>query len=143
MRKFMTLATLSLLCFSAAAQQIYQWADEQGRPQFGQLPPADRSYQQLDIRAPAPIGGQLRAPAALPERDNHATTSQPPKSRQQQAAADELKSYCEQLERDLVTLQNNPRLRRTNADGEVERLGEDERQRLMQQVRDNVEQHCR
>ena len=66
MRKSMTLMALALFCTSAAGQQIYQWTDAQGRVQFSQLPPANTPYQQRDIRAPAPIGGQLRAPEPLP-----------------------------------------------------------------------------
>ncbi len=44
------------------------------------------------------------------------------------------REYCEQLRNDLTTMQDNPRLRRTNAEGEVERIGEDERQHLILQA---------
>lgn len=142
MRKLMTLATLSLICCSAAAQQIYQWTDERGRTQYGQLPPANAAYRQLDIRAPAPIGGELRAPASSPttaDRTDAARTSEEHAREQAQAT----QAMCKQLEKDLTTLENNPRLRRTNADGEVERIGEDERQQLIAQTRENLQQHCR
>ena len=142
MRKLMTLLALSLLCSSAMGQAIYQWTDERGVVQFGQLPPANTPYQQRDIRAPAPIGGELRtpdAPTAAPQ-----TTAADAEQRQQQRAAEQQRiAYCSQLRADLITLQDNPRLRRTNADGEVERIGEDERQQLIQQARDNLEEHCK
>lgn len=143
MRKLMTLATLSLLCCSASAQQIYQWTDERGRTQYGQLPPANTPYQQVDIRAPAPIGGQLRAPASIPttldRTDADRAGEERVRARKRSEATQEM---CEQLEKDLTTLENNPRLRRTKADGEVERIGEDERQQLIQQTRDNLQKHC-
>ena len=143
MRKLMTLATLSLLCCSASAQQIYQWTDERGRTQYGQLPPANTPYQQVDIRAPAPIGGQLRAPASIPptldRTDADRASEERVRERKRSEATQEM---CEQLEKDLTTLENNPRLRRTKADGEVERIGEDERQQLIQQTRDNLQKHC-
>ena len=144
MRKLMTLATLSLFCCSATAQQIYQWTDERGRTQYGQLPPANTSYQQVDIRAPAPIGGQLRAPAGTPAAPDRAEAARATEERQRERArAEATQAMCEELEKDLTSLENNPRLRRTNADGEVERIGEDERQQLIQQTRDNLQQHCR
>lgn len=142
MRKLITLVTLSLLCSSAAAQQIYQWKDERGRMQFGQLPPADTPYQPLDIRGPAPIGGQLRAPMPMPAETGEEQAEDAAEQRRLQQAQAELDSYCEQLRQDLTTMQDNPRLRRTNAEGEVERIGEDERQRLIQQAQENLQERC-
>jgi len=111
--------------------------------QFGQLPPANTPYQPLDIRAPAPIGGELRAPAPRPtEPRNNAQADAAEQRRLQQAQAESKKTYCEQLRKDLTTMQDNPRLRRTNAEGEVERIGEDERQRLIQETQDNLKEHC-
>lgn len=141
MRKLMTLLTLSLMCSSAAGQAIYQWTDERGVVQFGQLPPADTPYQKRDIRAPAPIGGELRTPATPPPPAD-STAADTTQRQQQDAEAAQRLAYCSQLRADLVTLQSNPRLRRTNADGEVERIGEDERQQLIQESRDNLETHC-
>ena|SRR5690554_3451336 len=143
MRKLMTLLALSLLCSSAMGQQIYQWTDERGVVQFGQLPPADTPYHQRDIRAPAPIGGELRKPAPLQtETDTTEADARAEQRQQQREQAEQLLAYCAQLRGDLATMQNNPRLRRTNADGEVERIGEDERQRLIQATQQNLQEQC-
>lgn len=142
MRKLMTLVTLSLLCSAATAQQIYQWTDAQGRAQFGQLPPANTPYQAVDIRAPAPIGGQLRAPVSVPSETAEAKAERVAEQRRLQQAEEELVRYCERLRQDITTMENNPRLRRTNADGEVERIGEDERQLLIQQAQEKLQEHC-
>lgn len=143
MRKLMTLLVLGLLCSSALGQQIYQWTDERGVVQFGQLPPANTPYHQRDIRAPAPIGGELRDPAPLQTETSTTEANGSAEQRQQQRAeAEQRIAYCAQLRADLTTLQNNPRLRRTNADGEVERIGEDERQRLIQEAQQNLQEHC-
>lgn len=143
MHKLITLLALSLLCSSAIGQQIYQWTDERGVVQFGQLPPANAPYHQLDIRAPAPISGELRAPAPLPITPNSEGSSAADRQHQQVVAETaELNRYCAQLRENLTTMQNNPRLRRTNADGEVERIGEDERQRLIQQTQEGLQTHC-
>lgn len=141
MRKLMTLLALSLLCSSAMGQAIYQWTDERGIVQFGQLPPANTPYQQHDIRSPLPLGGELRSPA-IPVADTE-TSDAAHAQRQQERAEDEQRlTYCTQLRADLITLQDNPRLRRTNTEGEVERIGEDERQQLIQQTEQNLQEHC-
>lgn len=143
MRKLMTLLALSLLCSSAMGQQIYQWTDERGVVQFGQLPPANTPYHQRDLRAPAPIGGELRSPPPLQTGiDTTEADARAEQRQQQREAAERLLVYCGQMRGDLVTMQNNPRLRRTNADGEVERIGEDERQRLIQETQQNLQEHC-
>lgn len=141
MRKLMTLLALSMVCSAAMGQQIYQWTDDRGVVQFGQQPPANTPYQKRDIRAPLPIGGELRTPAdPVTETD---TTDADTEQRQQQRAEEEQRiTYCAQLRADLITLENNPRLRRTNADGEVERIGEDERQQMIQEARENLQEHC-
>src|SRR5690606_33978911 len=130
-------------CTSAAGQQIYQWTDAQGRVQVRQLPPANTPYQHRDIPAPAPIGGELREPATPATVDPGQTEAQAQQRRQGQARAEQLRTYCQQLRTDLKTLQDNPRLRRTNADGEGERIGEDARQRLSADTQANLEQHCK
>lgn len=143
MRKLTTLLALCLLCSSVMSQPIYQWTDERGVVQFGQLPPVNTPYRQLDIRAPAPIGGELRAPAPLPAAPSKEDTDRQRRQQQAIAEAAELnRAYCEQIQQDLTTMQNNPRLRRTNADGEVERIGEDERQQLIQQRQKELHTHC-
>lgn len=143
MRKLMTLLAWSLLCSSAMGQQIYQWKDERGVTQFGQLPPANTTYHQRDLRAPLPIGGELREPPPLPAAtDRRVVEAEAERRQQQRAATAQLIAYCAQLRGDLTTLQDNPRLRRTNAEGEVERIGEDERQRLIQQTQHNLQEQC-
>ena len=143
MRKLMTLLALSLLCASAMGQQIYQWMDERGVVQFGQLPPANTPYHQRDLRAPAPLGGELRDPAPLQtEIDTTEANARAEQRQQQRDQAEQLIGYWAQLRGYLATMQNNPRLRRTNADGEVERIGEDERQRLIQEAQQNLQEHC-
>lgn len=141
MRKLMTLLALSLMCSSAMGQAVYQWTDERGIVQFGQLPPADAPYQKRDIRSPLPIGGELRSPAT-PSTTAETADADAVQRQQQRAAEEQRLTYCTQLRADLTTLQDNPRLRRTNADGEVERIGEDERQQLIQQAEQNLQEHC-
>lgn len=142
MYKTLMALTLGLLSSLATAEQMYRWVDDQGIAQFAQQPPQSRSYQRVDIvTAPAP-GGTLRAPATLSEPE--APSAKPG---QNQAANDKAmqaqrQEQCGQLQANLRTLETNPRLSRTNDAGEVERIGEDQRQALIKQAKTDLQSHC-
>ncbi|WP_022964494.1 DUF4124 domain-containing protein [Halopseudomonas pelagia] len=143
MYKTLIALTLSLLSSAASAEQMYRWVDDQGIPQFGQQPPQGRSYQRVDIISAPPPGGTLRAPAPLTKSE--APSEEP---RQNQAANDKAMEaqrleQCRQLQANLHTMETNPRLSRTNDAGEVERIGEDERQALITQTKIDLENYCK
>lgn len=145
MHKFLSVLVLSLLCSSAIAQHVYQWTDDRGVVQYGQRPPVDGRYQQIDIKTAPPPGGAVRKPAPQPEPQTDTATNEASQAERRQAQREREKqrlAACAQTRKNLETLLNNPRLRRTNADGEVERIGEDERQQLILHARDRIEQDC-
>lgn len=145
MRKLLPALMLSLLCTSTMAQQIYQWTDDQGVVQYGQRPPADRHYQQRSIEVAPPPGGTLRQPNPEPKEPTDKTEQTQSLAEQRRMAAEQKKQQaaaCTRLRDNLKTLEDNPRLRRTNKAGEVERIGEDERQQMIQQLREQLKQDC-
>lgn len=141
MQKIITALCLAALCSSATAASMYQWTDERGVLQFGQQPPVDRPYRIVDINTPPPPGGALRERQSLP-----AAEAKDPKGAAERSAARkqaaELKEHCEHLHQNLNTLSNNPRLTRTTASGEVERIGEDERQQMIADTRSEIDSKC-
>lgn len=143
MYKTLIALTLSLISSAAVAEQMYRWVDDQGIPQFGQQPPEGRNYQRVDLISAPPPGGTLRTPAPLAEPE--APSAEPGR---RQAAADKAMDakrleQCGQLQSNLRTLETNPRLSRTNDAGEMERIGEDERQALISQARADLENYCK
>lgn len=144
MRTLFTALTLSLLSCASVAQPIYQWTDERGRVQYGQLPPADSQYRSIDIKAAPPPGGQLRSPAAPidPEQAEAERQAAAEQRRTARSEAERRAATCHTLREQLQTLLDNPRLRRTNEAGEVERIGEDERQRLISTTREDIQGYC-
>jgi hypothetical protein len=133
---------LAMMCTAVTAETLYRWADDSGNPQFGQHPPANRPFTEVNIRASQPPGGQLRArqePAPAVEENTPADAPAEP-----QAMSEEVrKQRCERARADAQTLENNPRLARTLPSGERERIGEDERQELIRQARADIERYCR
>ena len=141
MYKILTALGLALLCSNATAVSMYQWTDDRGGLQFGQQPPADRPYRIVDITTPPPPGGTLRERQPLPPIEAKGTQA-PEERAAARAEKAELQRHCEQLNKNLETLVNNPRLTRTNASGEVERIGEDERQKMIADTRSEIDNRC-
>lgn len=142
MHKTLIALTFGLLSSLATAEQMYRWVDDQGVPQFGQQPPEGRSYQRVDIKSSPPPGGALRAPEPLPARDSDAEEEQPRSAIQAKANEAKRLQQCNQLQTNLRTLETNPRLSRTNDAGEMERIGEEERQALMDKAKKDLESYC-
>lgn len=143
-KSLIVVLALGVLSTGAWAQQMYQWTDERGVTQYGQLPPTGSHYRQITVQPSPPPGGQLRAPAPLPlKADTSAADTAAEQRRQQRAEAEQRSTACEKVRSNLDTLLNNPRLRRTTADGEVERIGEDERQLMISKAQDNLRENCR
>lgn len=145
MQKLLPILLLSLLCSSTMAEQIYEWTDDQGVVQYGQRPPADRDYRQRSIIAAPPPGGALRQPTLQPQEPTNKTEQAQSLAEQRRMQITQKKQQaaaCTRLRDDLKTLEDNPRLRRTNETGEVERIGEDERQQMIQQLREQLKQDC-
>ncbi|SDR69751.1 protein of unknown function [Halopseudomonas litoralis] len=142
-KSLIAVLTLGLLSTGALAQQMYQWTDERGVTQYGQLPPTGSHYRQIIVQPPPPPGGQLRAPAPLPLKpDTSARDAAAEQRRQLRAEAEQRSAACEKLRSNLDTLLNNPRLRRTTATGEVERIGEDERQLMISKAQESLRENC-
>lgn len=142
MQKLMIALALGLLSSSAMAQQMYQWKDERGVVQYGQLPPAGVPYQQIRVQPSPPPGGQLREPPPLPLQPDTSARDAAEQRNFERAQAEQRAAACDKLRSNLETLLNNPRLRRTNEAGDVERIGEDERQRLISQAQENLQENC-
>lgn len=145
MKRLIAALALTLASASVLAESMYQWTDDRGRVQYGQQPPADRPYQRLDIRAAPSPGAPVRStqPAqpekAEPAKQAAGGQADEATKREQEAkrAAD-----CAKLRANLVTLSDNPRLSRHNAEGEVERIGEDERQQMITEAKQNLATYC-
>lgn len=138
-----TLCCAALLCLGATANAatIYKWTDEQGHTHFGSQPPTDYTAEVLTTKPfnlPAPAVRQPSEPAAESPRQSDIDQQVRSQVAQQQA---ELRAYCTSLRTSLSQLNNNPRLF-AEVNGKTVRLGEDERQQRIQQVREQISKNC-
>ncbi|MEH6493298.1 DUF4124 domain-containing protein [Halopseudomonas sp.] len=144
MRNTLIAIALSMLCSQAMAAKLYKWVDENGVTQFSQQPPASDQYERMDVTAPPKLGSNM-APAATEAQgeadlQNGETETATKKAEREQQAQRE--AQCAKLRADLTTLENNPRLGRTNEAGEMERIGEEERQAMIAKAREDLATHC-
>ena len=139
----LTGSLLLALSTSAMASQIYKWVDEQGVTHFGAQPPQGQDATSINTATPPP-----RAPAPAP-------TTPPASDDAQQKAIDdqvkdqvakqeaERKKYCESARTNLAQLENNPRVRIEGDNGELRRIGEDERQQRITELKKSIDETCR
>lgn len=143
MHKTLIALTFGLLSSVVAAEQMYRWVDDQGVPQFGQQPPEGKAYQRMDISSPPPPGGTLRAPAPLPQNDERQPQAKEDPAVTDEALAAKRAEQCAKIRSNLQTMERNPRLSKTTDDGETVRIGEEERQEMMEQARADLEEFCK
>lgn len=135
------------VCFTTHAADVYQWQDENGVTHYGQTPPPDVDAKQMTVPAPPPadpekaqqkidtlIAKQREAAAEAEQREE--------KQREAQARADIRAENCKIAQRNLEQYQNNPGRRFQNADGEVTRPTEEERQEKISELKQQTEQFC-
>ncbi|UAW97944.1 DUF4124 domain-containing protein [Halopseudomonas nanhaiensis] len=139
----LTLAfALALAASQATAETMYQWTDDRGGRQFGQQPPADRPFQKVDIRAAPNLGSPVRSQQPAPVKPAEAVEPDGDKAKSKQEQEAVRQANCDRLRENLKTLSENPRLSRKNEAGEVERIGEDERQSMIAEAKQNLATHC-
>ncbi len=142
MRRTLLLATLLFGCIGASsAAPIYKWVDAQGVTHFTATPPVSGQASIVPAAKQPPA-----APAAsAPTRSDDAGQSQADiEARVRQEVAQQEKEradYCLQLRTNLAQLRNNPRLR-MEVDGEMRRLGEDERQSKISETEQAIAENC-
>lgn len=137
-----------LLCASiTVGAEIYQWQDDNGIMQYGENPPAHRDARKVDINPPKSTDSERRQQQveALIEAQREAEEAE--QSRQQEAAqaskqAERKAENCKIARRNLEQYQNNPGRRFQNADGEVTRPTEAQRQQKILEFKQQTEQFC-
>jgi hypothetical protein len=135
-----------LLCLTGQvlAGQIYEWADAQGQLHYSELPPQGVKSTLVKTGTGS---GKVKAPPATttakPQTESGSSQQEIDAKVKQDVASRqaELKQYCEQLRTNLAQLENNPRIS-VEENGQVRRLGEDERQSRIGEARKALAENC-
>ncbi|MCY1433681.1 hypothetical protein D9M71_497170 [compost metagenome] len=139
---------LLALSTSAVASQVYKWVDAQGVTHFGAQPPEGQQATSVNTLVPKPRPSLPRLDSEQPEPAvPRSTPVGDQKAIDEKVKADvaaqeaERRKYCETIRTNLAQLQNNPRLR-AEVDGEMRRLGEEERQSRIKDSEKAISENC-
>lgn len=140
--------TFMLSLFATAAfAEIYKWVDENGQTHYSQQAPRDIPATVIKTPPPPAIDPNI----AQQQVDELITQQQADEQmsleqqEQEKIAAEKLatqQSNCKIAQQQLVQYQNNPGRRIMDADGNVTRLAEEERQQKIQESQENVTKYC-
>lgn len=145
--KQLCLALLALVISFCASAEIFKWVDENGQTHYSEQPPANRPAEQIDVPPPPAIDpeqAQEEVDALIKKQQEEESERQleqqkAEKEAQQQAIIDE---NCRIARENLQTYQNNPGRRVIDADGNVTRMVEEERQQKMQEFQQQIDRYC-
>lgn len=145
-RMIITSSLLLAMSATAMASQVYKWVDAQGVTHFGAQPPQGQQATSVNTATPKPKPAPAEAPKAVPTFKSIADPEQAAideKVKQEVAAKEvERKKYCEDVRTNLSQLENNPRVR-TEVEGEMRRLSEEERQKRIAEAQKAIAENCK
>ena len=147
MRRMMITSSLLLaMSATAMASQVYKWVDAQGVTHFSAQPPQGQDATSVNTAAPPPKPAVAEEKKAAPTFESIADPEQAAideKVKQDIATKEvERKKYCADVRTNLSQLENNPRVR-TEVDGEVRRLSEEERQSRISEAQKAIAENCK
>jgi len=141
---------LGVLFASAAAAQQFKWVDQNGKVQYGDVPPPGVNAQRLRPPPPgsAPAakkddkGGKALSPeAAFRKRQEDAQKDREKEEKSEQALAAR-RENCARAQEQLRQVESGQRIARTDAKGDRYFLDESQMAQEAARVRQIVQQDC-
>ena len=137
----------SLVCSVALASSplmadnnIYKWVDANGITHFGAQPPANVKSEEVQpkVYAPSTPAPSPTKPEAAPAKD---TAAEKPKE-MVTISAEQIAKQCNDAKQRLQQLESSPRLMTRAPDGQMQRVPEEERQKMIADERARVTEYC-
>jgi hypothetical protein len=147
---FIPLLTLLLLAVAAmpAAARVYKWVDEEGVTHYSQHPPPAGEATELELRAtpsaltPEQAKERLESQRESLKASRDAREQRAKDGRQARASEERTAEACRQARQRLERLRSTPHINVPEGDGD-RRLTEPERQTLIQEATQAVQDYCR
>ncbi|MDD2893531.1 MAG: DUF4124 domain-containing protein [Halothiobacillaceae bacterium] len=130
-----------------AETSIHKWVDANGVTHFGAEPPKNVKSQEVKpliyssgtTTAPAPEA----APEAKPEDPTKKdAAAEKPKENILTISAEQIAAQCQNAQSRLQQLEASPRLMTQTPDGQMQRVPEEERQKMMDDERARIKEYC-
>ncbi len=140
--------TFMLSLFATAAfAEIYKWVDENGQTHYSQQAPRDIAATVIKTPPPPVIDPDIAQQQVdeLIQQQGSEDQMRLDQQNHQKIAAEKLANQeknCKIAQQQLQQYQNNPGRRIMDADGNVTRLTEEDRQQKIQESQENVTKYC-
>jgi len=139
------LVILCLLMPSLSTADVYKWVDNDGKTNYTQLPPPPgyeweavrETASPAATRSPSATELQERYEEKQKERENKAAVAG-----QEKKNAEIRRLNCDAATGNLTALEQEGQRRYMNADGELMRPTDKERQQLIDQAKQQMEKYC-
>ncbi len=129
-----------------AESNIYKWVDANGVTHFGAQPPQNVKAEEVKPRvAPAnaaPSTAPQAAEAAKDEKPKDADKTKDSNKQMVTISAEQIAEQCKNAQARLQQLESSPRLMTRGADGQMARVPEEERQKMISEERARVQDYC-
>lgn len=135
---------ISLACATLAQAAMYKWVDKDGHTHYSQQPPADSSYEKLNIKTQHPsdsdsASGKSGPTYSTPDDSGNGQTSDVIKN-QVAKGEEQRKKNCEQAKKALETYTAFRRIRKK--DGSVVILDDNERAKRIANAKAAIKEFC-
>ena len=143
MRRIILISSLLLgFCDTLVAAKIYKWVDEQGITHFTERPPQDRESTTITTTSAPANSATVKAPITSTKITDPEQAAIDAKVKRQVAAEEaERQRVCNIYRNNLAQMEQNPRVR-VEENGQMRRIGEEERQQRMADTRKAISENC-
>ena len=139
------LVILCLLIPSLSEADAYKWVDDDGKTNYTQIPPPPGYESEIVQEASSPAVTPALPATVLQERfeekqkekENDAAVAG-----QERKNAEIMQLNCDAATRNLTVLEQEGQRRYMNADGELLRPTDEERQELIDQAKQQIKKYC-
>ncbi len=127
------------------AAKVYKWKDAHGVMHYSRTPPPDAQAESLDIHVREDPGALKRLEQQKARSSEYFKQREEARKAAKQKAGEQarIKAACDNARQRLTGLQQSQRIYKTDAAGERVRIGEEERQARIKQVREDIAKYCK
>jgi hypothetical protein len=123
---------------------IHKWVDANGVTHFGAEPPKNVKAEEVKPRIYSPSTPASTSEKAVEtkveDKPKDATTDKP--KEMLTISAEQIAAQCKDAQSRLQQLESSPRLMTRTADGQMQRVPEEERQKMIEAERVRVKEYC-
>jgi len=139
---------ITILCLSInpalGQEEIYKWVDDEGVTHFSAQPPDGVEYQRISTfnNVVSTVAPQTIGESEGSEDSDNRSMPELPEVDAQQPDPEVVAERCEQARSNLGWMTQRVQINRENEQGEIERLSEEERQRMIAEAQAFIDEWC-